>query len=150
MRAEFTKHQGLARRLAEIERAKVEEEQRRRAEELVRQRKEEAARREATLRRYNVRASVFGDELHSNPFRFEGQAVILTGVMFKRMIERGVGIFGTIQGNEVVVSGLPADLFSLPGQMRNMIVRIKGTTTGTNMLGAIIQIPHEQYLALSP
>jgi len=138
------------RKIAEIERAKAEEERRRRAEELARQQKEETARREATLRRFNVRASVFGDELHSNPFRFEGHAVILTGVMFKRMIERGVGIFSTIQGNEVLVSRLPADLFSYPGQMRNMIVRIRGTTSGTNLLGAIIQIPHAEYLALSP
>lgn len=135
------------RKLAEAEQAKAEAEQRRRAEAIARQQQEEKASREAILRQYDVRATILGHQLQANPFRFQGQAVILTGVRFQRMVEKQVGIFLTLQNHEIMVSGLPVEMFSIPGQSMPMIVRVRGVAPVTNRMGAMFEIPHVEYLA---
>jgi chemotaxis protein histidine kinase CheA len=125
------------RRVAEAERAKAEAEQHRQAEAMARQQQQEKARREAVLRQYDVRATILGHQLQANPFR---------GVRFQRMIERQVGIFLTMQEQEIIVSSLPVEMFSTPGQSTPMIVRVRGVTPVTNRIGAVFEVPHVEYL----
>jgi hypothetical protein len=61
------------------------------------------------------------------------------------MIERTVGVF-TSGGHEILASKLPTDLFTSAGQFADLIVKVKGTTEVTNLLGARFKVPHVEYI----
>jgi len=131
-----------------LERAKAGE-QRRQVEEA---RKREEARaeqeRQAVLKKYNVQASVRSVEFYTNPFRYQGQAILLHYIRFDRMLESNVGVFHDMMDREILISGLPNDLFTGPTGFMSMIVRAMGKESVTNLFGAAYQIPCAQYLAL--
>lgn len=138
------------RRIAEIERAKIEKQRKKEADEVKKKKMEEENILRAKLEKYNVRTSVLGDELYANPFQWEGQNIVLTGARFERMIERKVAIFSTYQNNQIVISKLPSDLFTRKGQTAELIVKVKGKASGTNLLGAKVEVPHVEYISIFP
>lgn len=132
------------RKLEEIESAQAEGRRRREAEIAERRRIDEENRIKTKLIRYNVKAEVSGFDLHSNPFKYEGQSVVIR-LRFDRMMERTVGVF-TSGGHEILVSKLPTDLFTSAGQFGDLIVKVKGTAEVTNLLGARFKVPHVEYI----
>jgi hypothetical protein len=143
------------RKLEEIELAKKEEarkkelataeERRKKEAEIAERRKiDEENRIKAKLIRYNVKATVTGYDLRSNPFTYKGQSVIIR-LVFGRMMESTAGVF-TSGGYQILVSNLPTDLFTGAGQVADLIVKVKGTAEGTNFLGARLDVPHVEYI----
>jgi hypothetical protein len=135
-----------------------EAEVRRKAE--AEKRKAEGEKRKAKLAKYNVKAEVSPAELRKNPYKFEGKVILLTGVMFDRMLKKGLAVFvyktisvGWVRTESVVssseeallVSKVPVD-FSLG--YADLIVKCKGTTEVTNALGGTITLPLVEYIAV--
>ena len=121
------------------------------------------AKKKATLAKYNVRAEVSADDLHKNPFQFEGKVILLTGASFDRMLQRGVAVCNSTSASmdwvgglqygrpvvststqELLVSNVPVDFKGGWG----LIVKCKGTTRATNALGAVITLPLVEYIAV--
>lgn len=150
--------------LAEKERAKQEEQRSKQVEAAERKKGEEAEKRKTTLAKYNVKAKISAADLHKNPFQFEGKAILLTGVTYDRMLEKGLAVFTYSTGSmewvgdlqygrpviststqELLVSNVPVDFSK--GYV-NLIVKCKGTTKATNQLGATITLPFVEYIAV--
>lgn len=132
------------RELKKIESAQAEERRRKEAEIAERRRIDEENRIKTKLVRYNVKAEVSGFDLHSNPFKYEGQSIVIR-LSFDRMMERTLGVF-TSGGHEILVSNLPTDLFTSAGQSGDLIVKVRGTAEVTNLLGAHFKVPHVEYI----
>ena len=130
-------------KLEKIELAKTEERKRKEAEIAERRRIEEENRIQAKLQKHNVKAKVTGFDLHSNPFAYEGESVVIR-LKFDRMTERTAGFF-TSGGYDILVSKLPTDLFTRAGQVADLIVKVKGTAEGI-LLATPIKIPHVEYI----
>jgi hypothetical protein len=128
----------------EKELAAAEERRKKEAEIAERRRIDEENRIRAKLIRYNVKATVTGYDLRSNPFTYKSQSVIIR-LVFDRMMESTVGVF-TSGGYQILVSNLPTDLFTGAGQVADLIVKVKGTAEGTNLLGARLDVPHVEYV----
>jgi predicted ribosome quality control (RQC) complex YloA/Tae2 family protein len=121
------------------------EERRRRIEAEIaeKERIEKENRIQAKLKRYNVKTEVTGHDLHSNPFTYEGQSVVIR-LRFDRMTERTMGVFIS-NGYEILVSNLPTDLFTSAGQVADLIVKVKGTAERI-LLATPMKIPHVEYI----
>jgi hypothetical protein len=105
--------------------------------------------RATKIAKYNVRSFVQGHELAPNPFQYENQVVILELVAFERMLERNVGIFKVIAtSDQLLVSNLPSNLFTVQNQSAKLIVRVKGVTKVTNALGVAFTVPLAEYIDL--
>jgi len=102
------------------------------------------------LATYHATLLPSGNELFDNAFRFQGQAVGLHQVTFKRMIESGVSVFETAAGKELLVSSLPLDLFTRAGQTKGLIVKVLGTKQAKNAVGGTLVLTHVEYLAELP
>jgi hypothetical protein len=136
------------RKLAEIERARAEEQQRRQAEATARRAEEEAGRRAAMLRKYDIKGTLNGYELGANPYQYRNQVMILRGARFGRMLSSSTGILVVGRDQEIYISKLPSDLFSRPNESAPLVVRVQGLASGTNALGAPMQVPHVEYVAV--
>ena len=121
------------RKLAEIERARAEE---------------EAGRRAAMLRKYDIKGTLNGYELGANPYQYRNQVMILRGARFGRMLSSSTGILVVGRDQEIYISKLPSDLFSRPNESAPLVVRVQGLASGTNALGAPMQVPHVEYVAV--
>lgn len=91
-----------------------------------------------------------GDDLYDNPFKHQGQAVGVTDVRFKRMIEVGVAICETRSGKELLVSSIPVDSFSYAGESKSLVVKVVGTKPAKNAMGGPITLTHLEYVAILP
>jgi hypothetical protein len=122
--------------------------------------KQEATKKQAILAKYNVKAEVSADDLRKNPFQFEGKVILLTGVGFDRMLEKGLAVFkyetmsvewvrrGSVVSSstqELLVSKVPVDFSK---GYADLIVKGKGTTKATNSLGGVITLPLVEYIAV--
>lgn len=125
--------------------ATAEEKRKLEAEITESRRRDEENRIKAKLIRYNVKGTVTGYDLHSNPFAYKGQSVIIKFMMFDRMMESTVGSFSSA-GQQILVSNLPTNLFTSTGQVADLIVKVRGTVEGTNLLGARLDVPHVEYI----
>ena len=131
--------------------------------EKYRVKQEEAARRkQAKLAKYNVKAEVSAADLRKNPFQFEGKVILLTGVSFDRMLEKGLAVFeytthsagwvGDLSRGSPVVSSSTEELLvsKVPVDFNkgyaDLIVKCKGTTKATNSLGGVITLPLVEYI----
>jgi hypothetical protein len=140
-KAEERRRQGLAK--AEEKRKEYEEKRRIEAEAAEKRRID----RENRLKSYGVTAKLTSYELCSNPFKYQGKKVAIR-LMFKRMMEKTTGVFSFPGSDcEILVSNLPSDLFSMAGQLAELIVKVKGTTEVVNRLGATFKVPHLEYIA---
>ncbi len=91
-----------------------------------------------------------GDDLHDNPFKLQGQAVGVMDIRFKRMIEAGVAVCETRNGQELLVSSLPVDSFSQAGESKSLVVKVIGTQPAKNAMGGPITLTHLEYVAVLP
>lgn len=115
--------------------------------------REERENLEAELKKFKAEGYVTGHELLANPFKYEG-SIIAVPLIFIRMLERSVGIFGVGQTGrpteDIIVSKLPVNLFgdnSLLPDYTLLIVKVKGTTEVSNRFGAKFKTPHLEYVA---
>lgn len=125
--------------------------------------RKKAEENKAKLAKYNVKAEVSAENLHKNPFQYEGKTILLSGARFDRMLERGLAVFTYTSGSmdwvgdlshgkpviststqELLVSNVPVDFKG----GSSLIVKCKGTTKATNQLGATITLPLVEYIAL--
>ena len=133
-----------AERQKQLREAEEEKEKKLLAEQYVEQQKRLRAKRE----KYGLRSEVFGQQLTANPFKYEEQVVILSMISFERMLDRNTGSFDDLAGHQLVVSSLPSNLFTMHGQMAQIIVRVKGTTSAKNAFGATFDVPLVEYIDL--
>jgi hypothetical protein len=152
------KHEEAA---AEAERRKRDEandaifeqlkEAKRQREEREREERERiAAERSNRLREYGATHVSFGDEVHDNPFRFQGHTVCFKNVRFKRMIEAGVGVFQTRGGRELLISRLPVDAFKRAGQGNSVVAKVLGRQSAQTASGRTVILVHAVHVAVLP
>lgn len=111
------------------------------------------------LRQYGVQYVVNPIAIETDPFRFEGK-VISCKLHFERMMSATTASFTsgysdvadmTHVADQIIVSGIPRDthfVANLWGGFYELVLRGKGTTTGTNAFGAKVSIPHFQYVGI--
>jgi hypothetical protein len=141
---------------------KIEEQRKKEIEVAEKKKREETEKRKGILARYNVKAEVSAADLRKNPFQFEGKVILLTGISFDRMLEKGLAVFnystssigwaGSISHGSPVVSSSTEELLvskvpvDFSKRYVDLIVKGKGTTKATNMLGAVITLPLVEYI----
>lgn len=147
----------------QLKQAKQREDERRRVEQEAAQaraqevadagrRREEQKEQERgkVLAKFHAAHVSSGDDLHDNPFKHQGQAVGVTDLRFKRMIEPGVAICETGTGRELLISSVPVDSFSQAGETKSLVVKVVGTQAAKNAMGGPITLTHLEYVATLP
>ena len=113
----------------------------------------------AELKKYGAEALVQVDQLEVNPYEFEDHTIAVV-VQFKRMLSRESAAFYsgytdleryTGVYDEIIVTGIPRGTHFETGLLspRMMLVlKGKGTTSGTNAFGAKIKAPYYQWIGI--
>jgi hypothetical protein len=142
----------VAKKKEDMVRRNIAEQQRKKEEKRKKMLKEQEAKHQRQLRakckKYGVRSMVSGHNLTANPFRYEGQVVILSNISFEKMIDRKLGVFNDFMRKQLLVSKLPSNLFTMQGQIAQLIVRVKGTTRVTNAFGVDFNVPWVEFIDL--
>ena len=112
------------------------------------------------LKQYGVQYIVNPINVEVDPFKFKGK-IIACKLHFERMMSATTASFTsgysdtaniTHVVDQIIVSGIPRDThFAVDvwgGLFYELILRGKGTTTGTNAFGAKVSIPHFQYIGI--
>ena len=112
------------------------------------------------LKQYGVQYIVNPIAIEADPFKYEGK-VISCKLHFERMMSATTASFtsgnsdvagSTHVVDQIIVSGIPRDTHFavdiLGGLLYELILRGKGTTTGTNAFGANVSVPHFQYVGV--
>ena len=108
----------------------------------------EADRRAALRRQHDIKSTITGYELLTNPFQYQDPVMIFEGAGFRRMMSSSADLFVAGRDQEIYVSRLPSNLFSRPNELIPLVVRVRGLMEGTNGLGARIQVPHVEYVSV--
>lgn len=113
----------------------------------------------AQLRKYGAEALVPINMLEVNPYEYEGHTIAVV-VSFKKMLSKntasffsGYENFQSVTGvpDEIVVTGIPKGTHFKAGVFAprmTLVLKGKGTITGTNAFGAAINAPHFQWIAI--
>jgi hypothetical protein len=84
--------------------------------------------------------------LASNPFAYDGKAVLTVG-SFVAMESSDTARFTDGSGGEVLVVGLPAALFKVPGERALLAIRLGGKSVvpgGTDRLARLVFLAEER------
>jgi hypothetical protein len=112
------------------------------------------------LKQHGVQYIVNPIEIEADPYKFEGK-IVACKLHFERMMSATTASFTsgysdtanrTHLVDQIIVSDIPRDIhFAVDvwgGLFYELILRGKGTTTGTNAFGAKVSVPHFQYVGI--
>ena len=129
-------------------------------EEQKRQKVQQENQHQKQLEQYGVQYIVNPIEIEIDPFKFKGK-VVSCYLRFERRMSETIASFTSGYSNkagapdvvdQIIVSGIPRDTHFVVtvwgGGLYKLILRGKGTTTGTNAFGAKVSIPHFQYVGV--